>query len=114
MFDYSKQLVTALENVLPVYHERRLHSGLETPCISYSERNNYTTADGDTIGYSILQYQVKVWGNSIEEVNKNAIKIDAVLRPLGWTRTATNELYDSQSTMIQKIMVFQATVQENY
>lgn len=60
MIDYNKQLVAALNKVLPTYYELALVSGTKTPCISYSEINNYTDINGDTIGYSKITYQVKV------------------------------------------------------
>ena len=44
----------------------------------------------------------------------NACGIDDVLRPLGWKRTSSNELYDTQSTMIQKIMTYEALGLETF
>jgi hypothetical protein len=114
MFDYSTQLVTALKSVLPTYHELALISGLKTPCISYSELNNYVEANGDTLGYSKITYQVKVWGTDMELIQKYAVRIDGVLRPLGFTRTSTNELYDRNSAMIQKILTFEANALETF
>ena len=114
MFDYSTQLVTALKSVLPTYHELALISGLRTPCISYSEINNYTDVNGDTIGYSKITYQVKVWGTDIELIQKYAGQVDNVLRPLGFTRMSTGELYDRNSAMIQKIITYEATAYEEF
>jgi len=114
MIDYHKTLVAALKNILPTHYEMTLHSGLETPCISYLERNNYSTDVGDTLGYSRLQYQIKVWGNDLAVIQNYAQQIDAVLRPLGWKRTSSGELYDNNSTMIQKIMTYEALAQEVY
>ena len=42
----------------------------------------------------------------------NLTVIDACLRPLGWKRTASGELYDNNSTMIQKIMTYEALAKE--
>jgi hypothetical protein len=78
------------------------------------ETNNYTHANGDTKGYSVITYQIKVWGNDIAELQKYALQIDDVLRPLGFKRISSGELYDPQSTMIQKIMSFGATAEEIY
>lgn len=114
MVDYHSNLVTALKTVLPTHYEMALKSGTATPCISYMEINNYTSNQGDTLGYSRITYQVKVWGNSISDLQKYAGQIDDVLRPLGFRRTASNELYDPQSTMIQKILTFEALALENY
>lgn len=114
MIDYHAELVKALNTVLPTHYEMTLTSGLKTPCISYMEANNYVSKNGDTLGYSYISYQVKIWGNEISTIQKNAIKVDNVLRPLGFKRISTNELYDRESTMIQKIMIYEVLALENY
>lgn len=114
MIDYHKDLVSALKTVLPTHYEMTLTSGTKTPCISYMETNNYTVANGSEFGYSRISYQVKVWGNDIAELQKYALEIDKVLRPLGFTRISTGELYDRQSTMIQKIMNYEALASEDF
>jgi hypothetical protein len=43
-----------------------------------------------------------------------AQEIDNVLRPLGWRRTNYNELYDTNSTMIQGIMNYEAMASEKF
>lgn len=114
MIDYHASLVSALEKILPTHYEMTLHSGLATPCISYMETNNYVSNDGNTLGYSRITYQVKVWGNEIAELQKYALEIDKALRPLGFKRVSSGELYDYQSTMIQKIMTYEALALEQY
>lgn len=114
MINYHTELVKALNTVLPTHYEMTLTSKMPTPCISYMETNNYVSTNGDTLGYSVIVYQVKVWGHSIGELQKYAMEIDEVLRPLGFTRTSTNELYDRESTMIQKIMSFEAMALETF
>lgn len=114
MIDYSKELVNALESVLPTYYEMTLTSKSKTPCISYMETNNYVSTNGDTLGYSFISYQIKVWGNKLADLNKYAAEIDKVLRPLGFKRTSSGELYDRESTMIQKIMTFEAMALEEF
>lgn len=112
MIDYHKDLVTALNKVLPTHYEMTLTSETKTPCISYMERDNSVTVSGDTLGYSRLSYTIKVWANDIEVIQQYALAIDNVLRPLGWTRVNSGELYDNQSTMIQKILTFEALASE--
>lgn len=114
MVDYNTQLVSALDNILPTHYEMALHSGLDTPCISYMELNNAAEEEGDTIGYSRISYQVKVWGNEIEILQRYALAIDSALRPLGFKRVGSRELYDKESTMIQKIMTFEAKALEEF
>lgn len=114
MIDFHSELVSALNTVLPTVYELALTKNTKTPCISYQERNNYDTDTGDTLGYSKITYTIKVWGNEIEVIQENIKKIDSVLRPLGFKRTSSNELHDPQSTMIQKIMTYEALALENY
>lgn len=114
MVDYNKELVSALETVLPTHYELALTKKTKTPCISYQERNNYDSAVGTTLGYSVISFTVKVWANSIAEIQKYSVEVDKVLRPIGFTRTSSNELYDINSTMIQKIMTYEALVLEDY
>lgn len=114
MINYHSSLVAALQTILPTHYEMTLHSGLETPCISYMEINNSVDANGDTLGYSRLTYQVKVWGNDISQLQKYALRIDKVLRPLGFKRLSSGELYDNNSTMIQKILTYEALALENF
>lgn len=114
MINYHKEIVSALSQVLPVHYEMTLSSQTPTPCISYMESNNSSSVSGDTLGYSRINYQVKVWANDIAEIQKYALQIDAVLRPIGFTRTSAIELYDNQSTMIQKVMNYEALAIENY
>ena len=114
MIDYHKEIKTALATVLPTFYEMALHSETPTPCISYMETNNYTSTEGDTLGYSVITYQVKVWGNDIATLQQYALQIDSVLRPLGFKRISSGELYDNQSTLIQKIMSYECMAKEEF
>ena len=114
MIDFHKELVSALSAVLPTHYELALTSGTKTPCISYQERNNYDTETGDTLGYSRITYTVKVWGNDIAALQMYAKEVDKALRPIGFKRTSSQELHDMQSTMIQKILTYEALASENY
>lgn len=114
MVNYHKTMVSTLNSILPTHYELVLHRGLVTPCISYMLLDNPTTAKGDTLEYSSIQYQIKVWGNRLEEIEDYALKIDNALRPLGWTRKNVKELHDRESTMIQKIMTYEANALEEF
>jgi len=114
MIDYHSQLVNALNTVLPAHYEMTLTSKTKTPCISYMETNNYVSSSGNTLGYSRITYQVKVWANDIAVIQQYALLVDEALRPLGFKRIATGELYDNSSSMIQKIMTYEALALENY
>lgn len=114
MINYHTNLVSALNTVLPTHYEMALTANTSVPCISYMETNNYVSHNGSTLGYSVVTYQVKVWANDIGTIQKYALEVDEVLRPLGFTRIASGELYDNESSMIQKIMTYQGLALENY
>lgn len=114
MIDFHKEVVASLNTVLPTHYEMTLHSGIETPCLSYMETNNYVSASGSTLGYSYLTFQVKVWATDIATIQHYALEVDKVLRPLGFKRTAAQELYDHNSAMIQKILSYEALGLEDY
>lgn len=114
MIDYNKEVVSALNTVLPAHYELALTSKTKTPCISYQERNNYISTTGNTRGYSIISFTVKVWANNIADIMKYAVQVDNAMRAIGFKRTSANELYDVNSTMIQKIMTYEALALENY
>lgn len=115
MINYHKELVTALKTIgIGVHYEMTLTSKTTTPCLSYMEINDYVDSNGDTLGYSKKTYQVKVWANDIGTIQKYAVEVDKVLRPLGFKRISSGELYDHNSTMIQKILVFEALCFEQF
>jgi hypothetical protein len=114
MIDYDKQFVAVLENILPTHYELKLHSGLKTPCISYQERDNAQEETGDTLCYGRISYTVKVWANEIAVIKKYAVEIDKALRSIGFRRISCGELHDNRSTMIQKIMAYEAKTIETF
>ena len=114
MIDYHASLVSTLSEILPTHYEMVVTSDTQTPCITYLEMNNYDTQTGDTLGYSRIQYRIKVWGRSIKTLQTYAKQIDEALRPLGFKRISANELYDINSTMIQKILGYEALALESY
>lgn len=114
MINYHSELVSTLNTILPTHYELVLHRGLATPCISYMELDNVAEEEGDTLGYSSISYQIKIWGNRIDELQEYALQIDKALRPLGFERRGCRELYDRESTMIQKIMNYRAKGLEEF
>lgn len=115
MIDYHQELVAALNKILPTHYELKLHSGLETPCYSYQETNNYVELEnGDTQGYSRIQYTIKVWANDIATIQRYAKEADKALRPIGFKRTSSGELHDPNSAMIQKILTYEALALESF
>lgn len=114
MINFHKDIVKTLSKILPTHYEMILHSGLKTPCISYMELTNTSRETGDTLGYSTIQYQVKVWSDRVEDLQNYSIQIDDALRPLGWRRVGSNELFDRESTMMQKVLTYEANALEEF
>ena len=114
MIDYNAILVSTLNKILPTHYEMVLTSTTKTPCISYMELSNVDTDTGNTIGYSRIQYQVKVWSNRVKDLQEYSMEIDKALRPLGWRRVGSQELHDRNSSMLQKILTYEALAFENY
>lgn len=114
MIDYNINVASALGDILPTHYEMILNSGLEVPCISYMELNNSVETNGDTLGYSRIIYQVKVWGRQLADLQGYALKIDEVMRKLGFKRISSGELYDNNSSMIQKILTYEALASEEF
>ena len=80
------------------------------------ELNNYSITDinGATLGYSRITYQVKVWGNKLADLQRYSVEIDKALRTLGFKRISSGELYDNNSTMIQKILTYECLALEEF
>lgn len=113
MIDYNKQVVTALKPILPVHHEMTLTRETKTPCISYMELTNVVEESGDTLEYSRVSFQIKLWGTDLAVLNQKAGEVDKVMRKLGFTRTSGGDMYDRNSSMIQKILTYEAKALEN-
>ena len=114
MIDYSPTLVKELKKILPTFYENKLTSDTPTPCISYMELNNSAVNTGDTIGYSRLTFQVKVWAYDIKTINQYVSLVDDTMRTLGFKRISSGEMRDNQSTMIQRILTYEALALEEY
>lgn len=118
MVNFHSELIAALEAILPTHYEMVLHRGLETPCISYMEMNNYDITDSHydimTIGYSRITYQIKVWAKTISDIQKYSLEVDAAMKSLGLKRLSSGELYDNNSSMIQKVMNYEGLSLETF
>lgn len=108
MIDVYPDIRSALNTILPTHYEMTLHSGFKVPCISYMEVSNVDRISGETLGYSDISFQVKVWSTDISDIQKYSSEVDRVLRPLGWKRTSVVEAHDNNSSMIQKVMTYTA------
>lgn len=113
MINLHKEIVKELKSILPVHYEMALHSGIKTPCISYMQLDNPTVVLGDSLEYSTIQYQIKVWSTKISDLQEYALAIDDKMRFLGFKRMGARELYDKNSTMMQKILTYEIFLKED-
>ena len=120
MINYHVVLSDNLKRVLPTHYERTLKANTKVPCISYMELNNYDSdpvfslEDKKQLHYSHILYQIKIWGNSIAEIQEYINSVDVVMKRLGFKRISSNEMFDSNSTIIQKILVYEALASEEF
>lgn len=114
MINFHEELATALETILPTHYEMTLTSKTPKPCISYMELTNGQEQIGDTIGYSRITYQIKVWADRIKLAQEYANQVDELVRTFGAKRISANELYDNQSSTVQKILTYEILVLEEF
>lgn len=116
MDNITIEFVSALETVLPTHYELALTKNTETPCISYQMRNSYVSTEvvGATLGYGAVIFTVKIWSNRAADLAEYMSLVDTAVRPLGYKRTSANELHDVNSTMMQRILTYEAMVYEEY
>lgn len=94
MIDYRPTLESQLRTLgLPVYYELFLSQDTDVPCISYMLNNDYSSAEGDTLGYSEITFSIKVWSERVADLSKYAVKIDDLMRNLGFRRGGATELW---------------------
>ena len=94
MIDYKKEIVAILLPLgLKVYNENFLKSDTQIPCISYQEVNNTATLQGDTLGYSDLYFNIKIWGKDTQTLMEYGKQIDDAMRVKGFKRLGTSELW---------------------
>ena len=55
-----------------------------------------------------------MWSNKVADLQRYAKEVDSAMRTLGFKRISSGELYDNNSTMIQKIMTFEALALEEF
>ena len=115
MIDFHPQLINALKTVgLPLHYEMVVNSNTKVPCITYLELSDSIRTQSDVTDISNISYQVKVWANSIKEIQTYAPQVDRVMRDLGFSRTGAAELFDTNSTMIQKVFTYEGINLEKY
>jgi len=113
MIDVTKDIITALKTILPTYYEFFADGSTPKPCITVQEYTNDDDAYGETLGYSVIQYMVKVWADSKNDVQSYGLQIDPAMRQLGFHRVSATELMADHQ--ICKLMLYEALgYEDNY
>lgn len=112
MLTSKKQVVAVLSNILPCYYELFCNGETKMPCITYIETENSANQTGDTIGYSTIEYTIKVWATEITNIEQYATAVDAAMRKMGFRRISATEL--SVENQYEKVMIYSALGLENF
>lgn len=112
MLTSKTQVVAALSKILPCYYELFCDGKTKMPCITYIETGNSAEQTGDTLGYSTIEYTIKVWATEIANIEQYAAAADAAMRKLGFKRISAAEL--SVENQYEKVMIYSALGLENF
>ena len=112
MLNEHKTIAAALSEILPTYYELFTDSSTPMPCITYREMRNLVDIQSDRVGYSIVGYYIKVWAEDVATIQDTSQSIDDAMRPLGYTRTNSNELVVGRQ--IEKILTYEAIGFEDF
>lgn len=100
-----RQLLLSASDGVEVYYES-FDKKEAVPCISYLESNNSALATGDTLKYSDITYQIKIWAKDISELLSISNKLDNKLTSSGFQRTTSFEQKDDG--LLVKVMRYSA------
>jgi len=95
MINQKQELVSLLMTAtnLPVNYELFIRPAI-IPSISYTENDNVDLYIGDTMEYSTITYQLKVWAYSLNDISTYTASIDVAMKTAGYRRTFYQELND--------------------
>jgi hypothetical protein len=94
--DYHKQLKLLLEQTgHPAYYEL-FNKAKTIPCLTFYEITSPEIAHGDTLAYTDLNYQIKVWAKDISTVQAIYSSLDLLMREAGFTRTFATETKEDE------------------
>lgn len=112
MIDIKTQLVATLQTASswPVYYESLYKPG-NTPAITYTEADNADLLNGDTLSYSTIKCEIKIWSLTMADLVAKSIAIDTALKTDGWSRYAAVELI--RGNYLIKVLRYVATGYEN-
>lgn len=114
MIDEGILIKNTLSTILPTYHEMTVINNVSIPCFMWMELSNVALEEGDTIGYSRIQYQIKIIGYDLEVINNHALALDAAMRGIKYKRVSSNTMIDNHTMMIQRIYTYEALGKEDF
>ena len=85
----------------------------QLPIITYYELENrtlLTSADGEEL-LSEITYSIDVW--SKESTSEISIKIDELMRSIGFKRTSSNDLFEPDTKINHKVLCYSGQVTNN-
>ena len=97
MIDYKTTLIRELDTILPTYYELFVDSETPIPCITIMESNNSAEDEGDTIRFSRISYNIKIWADDLEIISQKGQELDNKMFEMGWERLSYNELWFDSS-----------------
>lgn len=96
MIDIKPMIVNTLEGIgdIPVFYEAFIDSSTATfPCITYKQTTNSDYIVGDTLSYSNIVIQIKVWSKTVDEMETIGQQIDIAMKELGFKREFGDQLF---------------------
>lgn len=95
MIDIKKELYDALVEAtdLPVYYDFA-YTRNSVPAITYREINNSDKIIGDTMVYSDIYVEIKIFTKQLSELVSESIAINKEMREMGYTRYFAEETND--------------------
>jgi hypothetical protein len=87
----KQDLIERLSTIAPVEYELFVSTDTPIPCITYYENGNDDNLVGDTLAYSNVRYNVKIWSHSVKELTELSAKVADQMRLLGYRRLSSFE-----------------------
>ena len=110
MINYSKEIKSQLETILPTYYELFVDDSIKAPCITYKESNNIAQEESEKLRYAYTIFQIKVWAKHISDIKHYVSLVDDLMFTLGYKRIAFDEL--SYNGLICEILRYQGLSKE--
>lgn len=104
MIDVKQSIVSTINTATGVttYYELFYQPG-ELPAITYKEIDNASLYRGDTVNYSTLRFEVKIYARTLSEISTISYALDQAMMAEGWVSYFSTEANDGNNTIIKVI-----------